>query len=203
MPLECHIKEDYCRPGTGNEKLAVESAMSRDSLCKAGPGIPGISVGTESTGNIISASTMGPEPGAESPGPTGYRQPNGMQSFHPSPSRALLRPFLKFSLALVFFSASLLPDLARAEEPPSLYKKPQQIFDLATIQALENRLEGGEPLDALAGEIERQIARYTSQFSAEKRIQVERSQIPEGREHWDVNLVRLIQLAACTSGPVL
>ncbi|MBI38724.1 MAG: hypothetical protein CMF59_03935 [Leptospiraceae bacterium] len=92
----------------------------------------------------------------------------------------------------LFFS---LPQPARAEEPGSLYKKPQEIFDRATIQALEDRLEGGEPLDALAGEIERQIARYTSQFSAEKRIQVERSQIPEGREHWDVNLVRLIRLA--------
>ncbi|MBR30376.1 MAG: hypothetical protein CMN77_03625 [Spirochaetaceae bacterium] len=192
MPLECHIKEDYCRPSTGNEKLAVESAMSRDSMCKAGPGIP---VGTESTGNIISASTMGPEPGAESPESTGFGRLNRLQSFHPSPSRALLRPFLKFSLFLIILSVSLLPHLAQAEEPPSLYKKPQQIFDLATIQALENRLEGGEPLDALAGEIERQIARYTSQFSAEKRIQVERSQIPEGREHWDVNLVRLIQLA--------
>ncbi|MCB1137602.1 MAG: hypothetical protein KDK23_02560, partial [Leptospiraceae bacterium] len=86
----------------------------------------------------------------------------------------------------------------RAETPPeqsSLYQKPQDIYDLAAIQNLENQLEQGQPPDVLAAEVERQIARYTSQFSAEKRIAAERQQIPEGNQHWDVNLVRLIQLA--------
>ncbi|MEQ8350952.1 MAG: hypothetical protein RH862_05675 [Leptospiraceae bacterium] len=100
-------------------------------------------------------------------------------------------------LALLFlFGAPLWPLTGEDPgNPASLYQKPHEIFDRATIEALENRLESGEPLEALAGEVERQISRYTSQFSAEKRIQIERQQIPEGVEHWDVNLVRLVRLA--------
>ncbi|MBU45650.1 MAG: hypothetical protein CMN76_20750 [Spirochaetaceae bacterium] len=98
------------------------------------------------------------------------------------------------SMPLLLLVACLAGSVA-AEEPASLYQKPQDIYDQVTIRALEQRLESGQPLDALAEEVERQIARYTSQFSAEKRIQVERQQIPEGKKHWDVNLVRLVRLA--------
>lgn len=108
-------------------------------------------------------------------------------------------PFLTYSLLvlLTMGAPSLFPeqpDPGTTAEEGSLYSKPHEIFDEATIRNLENQLEQGQPVEALAAEVERQISRYTSQFSAEKRIAAERQQIPEN-EHWDVNLVRLIQLA--------
>ena len=108
--------------------------------------------------------------------------------------RIMLRTLAKYTIVqfICYVCIGYAVSLA-AEEPASLYKKPFEIYNEQTISTLEGQLQTQDP-ETLAQEVERQIARYTSQFNAEKRIAAERTRDPSGK-HWDVNLVRLIQIA--------
>ncbi|MBL8019259.1 MAG: hypothetical protein JNM27_06320 [Leptospirales bacterium] len=74
---------------------------------------------------------------------------------------------MKLCVALTLFATSL--------SAQSIYKTPGEVIDGAVITRLENELAGQNPdLPKIIGEGEAELARYNSQFIADKRIQDER-----------------------------